>query len=93
MKSTDSARMTMSPGTMNAAPPTRAPSRPRIRQAQKIVSWVDAGPGSRLQTATASSNSRIGASGFPLVSSMPMPDRPAWMAISTVAPTSSGVSP
>ena len=50
--------MTISPGTMNAAPPTRAPSRPRSRQAQKIASCVEAGPGSTLQTAIASSNSR-----------------------------------
>ena len=42
---------------MNAAPPTSAPARPRTRQAQKIASWVEAGPGSRLQAATASSNS------------------------------------
>ena len=55
--STDKARITTSPGTMNAAPPTSAPGRPRIRQAQKIASWVDAGPGSRLQAAIASSNS------------------------------------
>jgi hypothetical protein len=45
------------PGTMNAAPPSRAPRRPRTRQAQRIASWVEAGPGSRLQAATASSNS------------------------------------
>jgi hypothetical protein len=45
------------PGTMNAAPPASAPRRPRSRQAQKIASWVDAGPGSRLQAAIASSNS------------------------------------
>ena len=51
------ARMTIRPGTMNARPPTSAPSRPRTRQAQKIASWVEAGPGSRLQAATASSNS------------------------------------
>ena len=46
-----------SPGTMNARPPTSAPSRPRTRHAQKIASSVDAGPGSRLQAAIASSNS------------------------------------
>jgi hypothetical protein len=54
---TDSARMTIRPGTMNAAPPASAPSLPRTRQAQKIASSVEAGPGSRLQTAIASSNS------------------------------------
>ena len=43
---------------MNAGPPTSAPGRPRTRQAQKIASWVEAGPGSRLQAAIASSNSR-----------------------------------
>ena len=43
---------------MNASPPTSAPARPRTRQAQKIASWVEAGPGSRLQAAIASSNSR-----------------------------------
>jgi hypothetical protein len=52
-----SARMTIKPGTMNAVPPTTAPRRPRTRQAQKIDSWVDAGPGSRLHAAIASSNS------------------------------------
>jgi hypothetical protein len=41
-------RMTIRPGTMKATAPTRAPGRPRSRHAQKIVSWVDAGPGSRL---------------------------------------------
>ena len=43
---------------MNAAPPASAPARPRSRQAQKIASWVEAGPGSRLHVARASSNSR-----------------------------------
>ena len=43
---------------MNAAPPISAPARPRSRQAQKMASWVEAGPGIRLQTAMASSNSR-----------------------------------
>ena len=57
-KSTDSARMTIRPGRMNPAPPTSAPARPRSRQAQKMASWVEAGPGIRLQTAIASSNSR-----------------------------------
>ena len=42
---------------MNASPPTSPPIRPRRRQAQKIASWVEAGPGSRLQAAIASSNS------------------------------------
>ena len=56
--STDRARITTRPGTMNAAPPASAPGRPRTRQAQKIASWVEAGPGSRLQAAIASSNSR-----------------------------------
>jgi len=43
---------------MNAIPPASAPLRPRTRQAQKIASWVEAGPGSRLQADMASSNSR-----------------------------------
>jgi hypothetical protein len=43
---------------MKAAPPARAPARPRSRQAQKMASSVEAGPGIRLQTAIASSNSR-----------------------------------
>ena len=55
--SADSARMQTSPGTMKARPPTSAPSRPRTRQAQKMASWVEAGPGSRLQAPMASSNS------------------------------------
>ena len=42
---------------MNPAPPASAPARPRSRQAQKMASWVEAGPGIRLQTAIASSNS------------------------------------
>jgi len=42
---------------MKQAPPTRAPRRPRSRQAQKIASWVEAGPGSMLVVATPSSNS------------------------------------
>ena len=50
-------RMRISPGTMKASPPTTAPSRPRTRHAQKIASSVDAGPGSRLHAAIASSNS------------------------------------
>src|SRR5581483_6835752 len=44
-------------GTMNPRPPTSAPGVPARRYAQKIASWVDAGPGSRLQAAIASSNS------------------------------------
>ena len=48
----------MSPGTMKARPPASAPGRPRTRQAQKMASSVEAGPGSRLQAAMASSNSR-----------------------------------
>jgi len=50
-------RMRISPGTMKASPPTTAPSLPRTRHAQKIASSVDAGPGSRLHAAMASSNS------------------------------------
>src|ERR1700722_17258603 len=50
-------KMMISPGTMKASPPTTAPARPRTRHAQKIESSVDAGPGSRLQVAIASSNS------------------------------------
>ncbi len=42
---------------MKHAPPTRAPETPRRRQAQKMASCVDAGPGSRLVAAIASSNS------------------------------------
>ena len=42
---------------MNDKPPTTAPSRPRTRHPQKIASWVEDGPGSRLQAAIASSNS------------------------------------
>ena len=49
--------MMISPGTMKASPPATAPARPRTRHAQKIASSVDAGPGSRLQAAIASSNS------------------------------------
>ena len=49
--------MTISPGTMKARPPTTAPSRPRTRHAQKMASSVEAGPGSRLQAAIASSSS------------------------------------
>ncbi len=49
--------MMISPGRMKASPPATAPARPRTRHAQKIASSVDAGPGSRLQAAIASSNS------------------------------------
>ena len=42
---------------MKQAPPSSAPGAPRSRQAQKIASWVEAGPGSRLHAAIASSNS------------------------------------
>ena len=45
------------PGTMKARPPASAPSWPRTRQAQKMASSVEAGPGSRLQAPMASSNS------------------------------------
>ena len=40
---------------MNASPPTSAPAMPRSDQAEKMQSCVDAGPGSRLQAAIASS--------------------------------------
>ena len=33
---------------MNAAPPTSAPDGPATRQAQKIASWVEAGPGQQV---------------------------------------------
>ena len=55
--SADRARMMIRPGTMKQAPPTSAPAGPRSRQAQKMASWVEAGPGSRLVAATPSSNS------------------------------------
>ena len=42
---------------MNATPPTTAPPAPATRHAQKTASWVEAGPGSRLQAAIPSSNS------------------------------------
>ena len=42
---------------MKQAPPTRAPTGPASRQAQKIASWVEAGPGSRFVTEIPSSNS------------------------------------
>src|SRR5918994_2398432 len=45
---TASARIAASPGRMNARPPTTAPIGPATRQAQKIASWVEAGPGSKL---------------------------------------------
>ena len=46
-----------SPGTMKQTPPISPPSRPRNRQAQKMASWVDAGPGRRLVAEMPSSNS------------------------------------
>ena len=49
--------MTTSPGTMKHIPPTRPPTGPRRRQAQKMASWVDIGPGSRLAAAMPCSNS------------------------------------
>ena len=52
-----SPRMSTSPGTMNAAPPTSAPTGPATRHAEKMASWVEAGPGNRLHAAIASSNS------------------------------------
>ncbi|GAB3844692.1 hypothetical protein GCM10027610_059620 [Dactylosporangium cerinum] len=55
--STDRPRMTIRPGTMKQTPPSSPPTQPRSRQAQKIASWVEAGPGSRLVAAMPSSNS------------------------------------
>ena len=49
--------MITSPGTMKQRPPRRAPRRPRSRQAQKMASCVEAGPGSRLVAEMPSSNS------------------------------------
>ena len=49
--------MATSPGAMKATPPTSAPPAPATRHAQKIASWVEAGPGSRLHAAIPSSNS------------------------------------
>src|ERR1022692_416009 len=57
-KSAASARMMISPGTMKQTPPSTAPAAPRSFQAQKIASWVEAGPGIRLAAARPSSNSR-----------------------------------
>ena len=54
------ATMRTKPGTMNASPPTIAPLTPATARAQKIASWVEAGPGRRLVAATASWNSRGG---------------------------------
>src|SRR5258708_7171414 len=51
------ARMRIRPGTMKHTPPTMAPSGPRSRQAHKMASWVEAGPGSRLVAAIPSSKS------------------------------------
>ena len=56
-KTTERAKISTSPGTMKHSPPRRAPAGPRSRQAQKMASWVDAGPGSRFVVAMASSNS------------------------------------
>ena len=52
--------MMIRPGTMKHSPPISAPTVPRSRQAQKMASWVEAGPGIRLQAATPSSNSLAG---------------------------------
>ena len=49
--------MMASPGAMKQTPPISPPSRPRKRQAQKMASWVDAGPGRRLVAEMPSSNS------------------------------------
>src|SRR5436190_2260772 len=56
-KSAARPRMITSPGTMKAMPPTIAPAIPATRQAEKMASCVDAGPGSRLHAAIASSKS------------------------------------
>ena len=45
------------PGAMKAVPPISAPAIPRSRQAQKIASCVDAGPGKRLVAAMPCSKS------------------------------------
>jgi hypothetical protein len=42
---------------MKPIAPSSAPGTPRSRHAQKIASWVEAGPGSRLVAAMPSSNS------------------------------------
>ena len=55
--SAERAKMITSPGTMKQMPPISAPRRPRSRQAQKMASWVEAGPGSRLVAEMPSSNS------------------------------------
>ena len=49
--------MTIRPGTMKHRPPTTAPIGPRSRQAQRMASCVEAGPGRRLVAAMPSSNS------------------------------------
>ena len=49
--------MITKPGRMKHTPPTSAPTVPRSRHAQKIASWLDAGPGSRFVAAMPSSNS------------------------------------
>jgi hypothetical protein len=56
-KSVESARMITRPGTMKQMPPITAPTRPRSRQAQKIASCVEAGPGRRFVAEMPSSNS------------------------------------
>ena len=56
-KTAERPRMATSPGTMKHTHRPRA-RRPRRRQAQKMASWVDAGPGSRLMAAMPSSKSR-----------------------------------
>ena len=42
---------------MKQTPPSTAPGTPRRRQAHRMASWVEAGPGRRLVAAMASSNS------------------------------------
>jgi hypothetical protein len=49
--------MMTGPGRMKQAPPVTAPRQPRSRHPQKIASWVEVGPGSRLVAAMPSSNS------------------------------------
>src|SRR5664280_290319 len=56
-KTAERARMRATPGTMKQTPPRMAPTVPRSRQAQKIASWVEAGPGRRLVAAIPSSKS------------------------------------
>ena len=56
-KRAERAKMITSPGAMKQRPPIRPPRRPRNLQAQKMASWVEAGPGKRLVEEMASSNS------------------------------------